>query len=410
MAADLDFLATEFPSREGSLTPETRAAFTAALETVRPRLAGLDRAEFLMEVQRLVAIAGNAHTESLLHERVDLRLPLVLRWYPDGLFVVAAPPEHADLLGARIEAVAGHAPEAVLAGLEESFAGRPQHVRRIAGGLTAMPEVLAGLGLLNDLEAVPLTLTDRAGARREVLLRPVQKDMRKTERFASAFAADRDQPHALRKVDEAAYLAWPGDGRIAYLRINRNDDRDLPDRLEELLDEIADRSPSDIVVDLRHNGGGNYLLTAPFAHALPALLPADGRLVVVTGRNTFSAGLITAAILKASAGNRAIVAGEPAGDNLRFWSEGGLIELPRSGLRIHVSDGFHDWARGYDAADPRYRLNPRNAEHNRTNSAAAGDLEPDWPGAVRFDDMVAGRDPVLDMVFERLARDGAAGD
>lgn len=90
----------------------------------------------------------------------------------------------------------------------------------------------------------------------------------------------------------------------AYIRINQNYDKALPGKLETILANIDERKPPNIVVDLRLNGGGNYELTAPFAEALPDLLPDDGHLVLIIGHRTFSAAIVTAAILKARAGGR----------------------------------------------------------------------------------------------------------
>jgi hypothetical protein len=86
---------------------------------------------------------------------------------------------------------------------------------------------------------------------------------------------------------------------------------------------------------------------------------------------------LTAAILKSGAGRRAIIVGEKIGDDLQFWSEGGFLVLPNSGLRIHYSDGYHDWEMSFDGEDPRRLANPRMAAVNQRYSAAAGSLDPD---------------------------------
>ena len=76
-----------------------------------------------------------------------------------------------------------------------------------------------------------------------------------------------------------------------------------------------------------------------------------GRLFVIVGRATLSAGLYAAAWMVQN--TRAIVVGEPVGDHLDYWSEGGNIELPFSGLTLHFANGFHGYSkRPYPDLDP----------------------------------------------------------
>ena len=134
------------------------------------------------------------------------------------------------------------------------------------------------------------------------------------------------------------------------------------------------------------------------AEALPEVLPDDGRLILIVGPRTFSAGIVTAAILAARAKGRITIVGERAGDDLQFWAEGGFLTLPNSGLRVHYSDGYHDWRHGYDADDERNRANPRIAAVNARYSAAAGNLDPDPVIPLTFRDYAAGRDPVMEQI------------
>jgi hypothetical protein len=138
-----------------------------------------------------------------------------------------------------------------------------------------------------------------------------------------------------------------------------------------------------VVVDLRYNTGGDVGVARAFVDALAARARALGASVaVLTGRATFSAGIFHAAQLRL-AGAR--VVGEPPGDGLDFWSEGGNVILPRSGLAAHYADGFHS----YSAAPLPPGVTPwLDVDLDR--------LAPDAAVEPTFAEYRAGRDPVLE--------------
>ena len=396
---DLAFLSAEFGARERSFTPETRRDFEARIAATEARVAAMSHDEFIMALQWAVAAADNGHSEALVHEHQRLRLPVDLHWFADGLYVVKVRPGHEDLLGAQVLAIEDTAPETLDSALAPYIGGNREHQRVISGLFLERPELLAGIGVSQRSDRLRLRLLLANGEE-------IDRDLAGLAGESTANAADglaltdrlTPLPLYLRDPDEAAYLAWLPDIDAAYVRINQNVNRALPEKLERILRELEERRPRQVIVDLRLNGGGNYLLTAPFAEALPALIPADGRLVLVLGNQTFSAGIVTAAILKARAGESAVVVGERIGDGLTYWSEGDLLVLPNSGLRVHYSDGYHDWRDGYDGADPRYRFNPRVAAYNQRYSAAAGSLEPDIVAPLTFGDFLAGHDPAMEAI------------
>ena len=113
------------------------------------------------------------------------------------------------------------------------------------------------------------------------------------------------------------------------------------------------------------------------------------RLFVITGHCTFSAGLYHAAQLKQF--TRATFIGEPVGDRLDYWAEGGELVLPNSRAVISYSNGFHRYS-GVDY--------PENQPYYEDLSISS--LEPDvsapMPSKVYFE----GRDPALEAITARL--------
>ncbi len=90
---------------------------------------------------------------------------------------------------------------------------------------------------------------------------------------------------------------------------------------------------------------------------------------------------------------RATFVGEPVGDRLDFWAEGGEIVLPNSQVVIRYSNGFHRYS------GARY-------PERQSYYVALGipTLAPDVPAPTSSKDYFSGRDPVLEAIEARLAR------
>lgn len=393
---DLAYLATVFADREQSFTTQSRAVFEARLAALESSVASMSHDAFIAGIQWAVAAADNGHTETLSHEHQRLRLPVALEWFADGLYVIAARPGYEALLGARVEFIEAASPEELLATLDSYAPGTDEHVRIISGYFLERPELLAAIGQAGNADRLNFTFALPDGTDLERTLPGQFGESTANADDARRILDDIDPlPLYLRDPGQSALWMWLPELDAIYVRINQNHDKALPEKLEEVLTVIRDTTPRNVIVDLRLNGGGNYELTAPFAETLPGLIPDDGRLVLVVGNRTFSAGIVTAAILKSRGGRRVSVVGERIGDELQFWSEGDFLALPNSGLRIHYSDGYHDWANGFDPQDPRNHTNPRIAAVNQRHSAAAGNLDPDISVSLTFGDYAVGRDPVM---------------
>lgn len=393
---DLRYVATVFAERERSFTPETRAIFEQRISQIQSRADSLSHDEFVVGIQWAVAAADNGHTEVLSHEHQRLQLPVDLEWFADGLYVIATRPGHDALMGARVESIAGVSPEEMLAKLDPYTPGTDVRARFISGHFLERPELLAAIGASSDPNGLIFEFLMADGTHTTRTLRGKPGESAARAQDSRRLLDDIDPlPLYLREPGRSVLTAWLPELDAVYVRINRNDDNALPGLLDEVLSNIEARKPRHGIVDLRLNGGGNYVLTAPFAEALPGLLSEPGRLVIIVGQRTFSAAINTAAILKARAGGRAIVVGETPGDDLQYWAEGGFLVLPNSRLRIHYSDGYHDWRNGFDQLDPRNRTNHRIAAVNKRYSAAAGDLDLVETIPLRFADYAAGRDPVM---------------
>jgi hypothetical protein len=153
-------------------------------------------------------------------------------------------------------------------------------------------------------------------------------------------------------------------GAVAYLQFRANKDFDGPLDIEQFSAETEARlrtlRPRYIVLDERDNWGGDLTTTRGLVKALPDIVGPHGRVFILTSGRTFSAGIASAAYAKQAAPDRTVIIGEPVGDNLEFWAEGDLVELPNSGTQLLYAKERHNYRTGCPEPDchPPIREDP----------------------------------------------------
>jgi hypothetical protein len=190
-------------------------------------------------------------------------------------------------------------------------------------------------------------------------------------------------------------------GRVLYIRSNSLSpyEGEIAVQLKAYL--IVDgvvksgRMPSDAIVDLRFNDGGNFLNITNFTPELVGLVGPQGRIYVITGRATNSAAIAFTALLKDGTHGRTKIVGEEPSDNPWFWSEGGTLIAPASKLPLVFRDGRHDWSHG--CTDVKTCYWPVVF-----HGVAAGSLAPDIPVEMTYADYAAGKDPALQAALQDI--------
>jgi hypothetical protein len=408
---DVDALATRFAALERSFTPATRARFLAHLADTRARLPTLHDDAVVARLASAVALAGNAHTRLyLLRNATELRrLPVRLWWFRDGLRVVRAAPEQRALLGCRVDAVAGTPARAARDRVAPAFAGNASWTDYMSVYSLTSPAMLHGFGVAPSPDSVALRVSGCAGGARRVVLRPLPLVRR--DRAVEAWwdlsplhpGTDSTWVQALPRASLPLYLRnptrnyWfeylPREG-VLFFQYNRS--QHAPDESterfgERLVAALREHRPRAFVLDVRFNTGGNLHLAAPLMKRLQEETRGIPRFVI-TGRATFSAGITQVASWR-QAGDVTLV-GEPVGDALDFWAEGGNVVLPSSGFKAHFANGMHSYSPApCPAGTPCFDL-------------ASPPLTPDVPASPTWAQYAAGRDPALEAVLARLRRGG----
>lgn len=414
MREDLAALRDTWLPLDKSFDDAERREFSRVVDEAIANADRMSAAEFALAVQKATATGRNGHTTAAIGEALRA-LPIRAWWFADGLHVVSADKAHKDLLGARIEKFGVLSSDEALARVTPFISGTKERARYLSAAFLTSPDVLKAIKA-SDGDAVTLTVS-KDGKSREVTLAPASSrapgdEGQPTKRVYSILMPDAKDdpnrwPHVLDDVADRspAYAArtdieqsWlDPDQRVLYLRsnsINSRDDTPLQLKLGEIVAKsVVAKRPRAVAMDLRFNNGGDFFNTILFSQALPKLMPRDGRVIVLVGRATFSAALVTAAMLKGASQDNVVLVGEPMGDEGRFWAEGDDMKLPNSGIEVHYSDAFEDYEKG--CLDPAKCYWPTVAFGPRGIS-----LKPDVLIDPTFDDYAAGRDPVLEKALD----------
>lgn len=369
--------------------------------------------QLLVGLAQAMALSHNGHTRLyLLRNRTELRrYPIRVWWFADGLYILKTTPEYASLLGTRIELLAGHNPAKLLPTVATLFAGSASWARYMSTYSLTSPEILLGFNLIGPDNLLALRVKDRRGQVHRVQLAPLplQPTNQPTEAWwdlapthpgrgaawRSALPADTARlPLYLRRPTLFYWQQYLPDARTLYVQYNRAGNqpgRQPVDTMgHRVIRQVSEPEVEKVVVDLRFNTGGNINAARAFFQELGQVTQQRGiQLYVLVGRTTFSAGIFHVAQLR-SAG--AIVVGEPAGEGLDFWAEGGNWLLPHARLALHYANRFHS----YSAAP-----HPEVAPQDLWLDIAAPDITPSIPVALRAKDYFAGRDPLLKKVLAR---------
>ena len=359
---DLAFLRTEMPARHANLFHAmTRAQFDSALQAIDQRLPRIARHQVIVELEKLAALVGDGHSNVSPWRdtsAVFQQLPVALYWFEDGIFVRATTKEYAALLGARVVRIGGVRAEEALARVRPLISrDNEMGVRAWTPVLLTMPEVLHAIGLSADPTRATFLLETTTG-RREVSLPATgrfpmltgETDLTWTKRPGWADARERaPEPPWLSDPQNKYWYRYLAETHSLYCQLNaiqQNPEDSLRVFFARAIATADSARAERFVLDLRLNGGGDGSLNRDIVRSLiKSRYDAPGRLVVITGRRTWSAAQMLINELENIAD--VVFVGEPSASKGNVFGDSKKIVLPNSRLTVRVSSLY------WQQSDPR---------------------------------------------------------
>ena len=408
---DIEYLSTVL-RYDRAFREDAQQAFKDKLSAMEADAETMSDAQFYLGVAEAMALADNGHTsvsyrpQHTQFNTIDARL----YGFQDGVYIVAAAPEQAETIGRRVIAIEGTPIETLQSDLGRYKGGNDVWRTLYASLLLESPDLMAAAGQAASADQLTFTLETETGDAEQVIFAGTRAENADDQPWRAAwhtlspdvggFVAN-GWSHAL-GTDPAnlpKYLTTPSeplsyslDQNGLYIRALpgfRAGDQSIGAAYKAMLADHPKGSLDYLVIDFRLHDGGDYTKSMGFAKAAPKAVKEDGKVYIITGPNTFSAGIVTVAMLKYNSGDRAVIVGEHMGDREAFWAERGSdFQLPNSNYYINYATGYHDWEKGCKGEPYCFTM-------NELFEVPAGSLAPEVTLAQDFDSYARGEDVVM---------------
>ena len=412
-ADDLERAKSEYVLKSQAFSPEARGQAVHFIDAIAAATGGMTREQFLLSVLRIAAFADNGHdTESDEGDAwwPTARLPVRMLWFPDAWVIARADSANVDLLGARVLSIDNRLPGEVFRGLRDLWGGVDAYRRWNLQRIVEHEGLLHAAGLARHADRLSLELRLLDGRRIHRTLKFVPKTAMPVPQILERVWSPAPWPgeaekgwHAFDHKPTPLYLQ---DGarlfrviripelQALFIQMRVHFDMDgetVADFRQKADEEIDEYHPRHLIVDLRFDTGGNIDATRDWQRALPARIP--GRVYVLVGRYTFSAGIVAAAAFKHDAPQQVRLVGEGVGDRLRWWSEGDKVCLPDSHYCLHLTTGLWDLVHGCAERPECY---------GDKYDVRVADLVPDLDAPLTLSSWQSGRDPGMEAIERDL--------
>jgi hypothetical protein len=380
----------------------SQAEFEGAVAQLDAAIPTLNDLQITMEILHIVALIGDAHTRATPPSSIPLHLyPLKLYWLRDGFYVIGASPEYQDAVGTKLARIGGVAVEDVYA------AAAPYVVHETETGLRddvwlylLCPDVHPILGTSASTQAGQYTFERPDGTRFSLDLVAVDGD-----EYVSSVpeTLPAGEPLYMQKPDQFYWFTYLEGARTVYFQYNKGQDMEtesLRGFTDELFDFVDAHPVERLVIDMRHNGGGDEGPFWSFVNRLTKHpLNEEGRLYVVVGRGTYSSAVLNTAMLQRK--TDAIFVGESPSSTLDHYGQFNTFVLPNSHIRVYCSTAYFtrsldlgemavgDWLGALGYSSRRFPVSDANLRA----------FVPDVLAEPTMDDYLLGRDPALEAVW-----------
>jgi tetratricopeptide (TPR) repeat protein len=323
----------------------SKQEFDAYVKKLNDEIPKLSDNQITVSFMKLMRMMGDGHTQirpgGAGHNPMMAGLPVEFYLFKEGLFITAAAPEYAELVGTQVIRIGDNSVEKVLETLDSIVSqDNKMWVKFIGVNMMKRPAILNGLGLIPATDKMQLTIRDTEGKTRTATL--VEDKSGQVNNWVSVRQNTKTpEPLYLKNRRAPYWFEYIPESKTVFFQYNavQNDvNNPLPQFCEKLFKFINENEVEKLVIDMRWNSGGNNFLNRPIVQGLIRndKINQRGKLFVVVGRQTFSAAMNGATEIERY--TNAIFVGEPTGSSPNFVGESIRVNLPYSKMQGSISD------------------------------------------------------------------------
>jgi tetratricopeptide (TPR) repeat protein len=356
---DIDYLGAELKRNNPANMPIPEEFFKRQ-QKLKEEVPQLNDWEIVAGIGHILNSLNRGHTNLWIGvpgSKLDFRpMPVRLYIFPEGIFITEGFQGNENLAGAKVLKFGNtSAAEAFQRAKNSRSTESAMEDVWTVPYLLELPAVLKGLGMIQDADRAELTLLMPDGTTVEKTLGLMDDPERKRKLNPPPRV---EPPLFLRNMNEMHWFQPMAEHRAVYVQVNNimpDKDETLPQFGLALRRAIQEHKPDNIMLDIRHNNGGNTFTYVELLRTLTAFSTVEGHTVyVLIGRNVYSAAANFCTDLERIV--RPIFVGEPTSQIGNQWGDESQFVLPYSGqigsfsgLRWQIS---HPW-------DQRHSLVPQ---------------------------------------------------
>ncbi|WP_315120155.1 S41 family peptidase [uncultured Clostridium sp.] len=333
---DITYLEEQLPKRHKNLFFKVKKEdFYIDMDELKNKVNDYSDEEIKVQLSKIIASIGDGHT--MVYPNIETIYPLKLYWFKEGIYVIDAPEEYKNTINLKLDKINGKDISEVLELLKPiiSHENSPQF-KNLAVRYLIMPEILKGLNIINE-DKINMIFLDEKGKEIKVDIEP---DEVENIKYIGQMVEDNNNPLYLRNPYINYWYEYIKEENTLYFQYNscsEMEEKPFKQFTREMFDFIDNNKVEKLVIDLRHNGGGNSTIMNPFFKELKKREELNGKdkLYVVVGRRTFSSAILNALTFKNK--TQATFIGEPTGGKPNHYGEVKELYLDNTGITVSYS-------------------------------------------------------------------------
>lgn len=313
----------------------SEAEFDEAIQQIQPEK--LTDQEIVLKLWQLLARVGDSHSRVNPSNSIRFtQYPIAVIYLTDGWYLFGVDQTHKAHLQGKLVKIGDTPIEEACKKLNVLIAAEnPSQIENQLRLMLVMTEALHYVGLVKKKEQASFTFLDKQSKETTITLAPISS---KRAEWALAIKPA-TWPDHLKQNRPPLGFTWLKENTMLYVWYDRCAEYPkypIATWTKDVVQQINEKHPSKVIVDLRRNGGGNSVLLQPLINQLAkSEVNSKEKLAVLIGPATFSSAMMNAHHFRL--GTKAELVGQPTGGCPNHFGEVKTFTLPHSKCVVQYS-------------------------------------------------------------------------